>query len=158
VVTSGVVGVAQGEREFHHKGGEAGAEHGEGEAEEGTQPAASPGAESSDRPSTVPGVDEPIEVVSDNLEFDTDELHFPASTEVEVELDNRDTVVHNISIYESKGGDQVFKGELVDGGDEATYEIPPLDGGTYFFQCDVHPATMTGTVLVAASASGTPEN
>lgn len=156
VVASGIVGVAQGEREFHHKGGEAGAEHGEG-AEEGAQPATTPGAEASDRPATVPGVDQPITVVTDNLEFDVDELHFPADTEIELELDNRDTVVHNLSIYESKGGDELFKGELVDGGDEAVYEIPALDGGTYFFLCDVHPATMTGTVEVAVSASGTAE-
>ena len=162
VVAAGVVGVAQGEREFHHKGGEAGAEgaeHGEegAAAGESTQPAAG-GGEAGTRPVSVPGVDEPIEVVTDNLVFDTDELHFPADTEVELELDNRDTVVHNLSIYESKGGDQLFKGELVDGGDEATYEIAALAAGSYFFQCDVHPATMTGTVEVAASASGTAES
>ena len=160
VVAAGVVGVAQGEREFHHKGGEeAGAEHEEGgDAEEGAQPAATPGDETADRPASVPGVDQPIEVVTDNLEFDVDELDLPAGTEVELELDNRDTVVHNLSIYESKGGDELFKGELVDGGEDATYEIPALQGGSYFFQCDVHPATMTGTVVVSAPASGTPES
>jgi len=27
--------------------------------------------------------------------------------------------------------------------------VPALDAGTYFFRCDVHPTTMTGTFVVA---------
>jgi plastocyanin len=151
VVASGIVGVVQGEREFHHKGEEAGAEHGEG-AEEPLPT----GEDNQGRgtPSVIPGVDEPIEVVADNLEFDTTNLDLPAEVAVKLELDNRDSAIHNLSIYESKGGDELFMGPMVDPGDEDTYDVPPLAAGTYFFQCDVHPVTMTGTVEVAAPSTG----
>jgi hypothetical protein len=43
----------------------------------------------------------------------------------------------------------LFVGEVFSGPDVVTYEVPALDAGTYFFRCDVHPTTMTGTFLVA---------
>ena len=167
VVAAGVAGVVQGEREFHHKGEEAGAEGEhedpaaegpEGEASGGEAPEEQDqGERPTDRPSTIPGVDEPIELEADNLEFDKTDLRFPSSVEVQVDFDNRDSVVHNLSIYESKGGDELFKGEIIDGGDDITYEIPALEAGTYWFQCDVHPTTMTGTLEVVAGASAATE-
>jgi plastocyanin len=47
---------------------------------------------------------------------------------------------------------------LFDGKDEvgpvkATYTVPPLDAGTYYFHCDTHP-TMNGAVKVAAGEGG----
>jgi plastocyanin len=41
----------------------------------------------------------------------------------------------------------LFRGDLVTGATTATYDIPALPAGTYYFQCDVHP-TMNGTVVV----------
>jgi len=38
--------------------------------------------------------------------------------------------------------------DLVTGEATATYQVEPLDAGTYFFQCDVHPGTMFGTFIV----------
>lgn len=128
VVGSGVVGVLQGEREFHQKGEGAGAEHG-GAAEGG------------------------LGMVTDDLVFESDNFELPAETAVEFELDNQDSAPHNLSIYESKGGDEIFKGEIVDAGKSMVYEIPAIAAGSYFFQCDVHPTTMTGQVEVVASAS-----
>ena len=38
-----------------------------------------------------------------------------------------------------------FKGELITGVTNATYEVPALKAGSYPFQCTVHPS-MTGTI------------
>ena len=36
----------------------------------------------------------------------------------------------------------------------STVDVPAIDAGDYFFQCDVHPATMTGTLAVIESGGG----
>jgi hypothetical protein len=38
----------------------------------------------------------------------------------------------------------LFQGELITGPDTIEYEVPALDPGEFYFQCDVHP-TMNGT-------------
>jgi hypothetical protein len=39
--------------------------------------------------------------------------------------------------------DQPFTGPKVD-----TFPVSGLDSGDYFFRCDIHPATMQGTLTV----------
>jgi len=59
-------------------------------------------------------------------------------------------VPHNIAIYtDDSAAESLFVGELVTGPKQVTYEVGALDPGTYFFRCDVHPTTMTGTFVVA---------
>jgi plastocyanin len=36
----------------------------------------------------------------------------------------------------------------VPGGSSQTYDVEALDPGKYFFRCDFHPTTMTGTFVV----------
>lgn len=82
--------------------------------------------------------------------FETTELSLPAGSEVTLTFDNQDPgIQHNVGIYTEQGGDELFMGDIIPGPDTTEYMVPALDAGTYHFQCDVHPTTMTGTLTVA---------
>ena len=81
--------------------------------------------------------------------FDTSELAFTAGEPATLPFANEDTVPHNFSIYEDDAATKdLFVGAEVPGGSSTEYEIPPLDKGEYFFRCDLHPTSMTGTATV----------
>ncbi len=85
-----------------------------------------------------------------NLQFSVSTLTLPAGQAVTLTFTNNDAgVPHNLSIYSDAAYTaNVFKGDLVTGPASGTYNIPALAAGTYYFRCDVHPATMVGTVTV----------
>jgi hypothetical protein len=62
-------------------------------------------------------------------------------------MNNQDAgVLHNFAVYtNAQATTRVFMGDLVAGPivHDYTFTAPPP--GTYFFRCDVHPDTMTGT-------------
>jgi plastocyanin len=78
-----------------------------------------------------------------------EELEAPAGT-VTIEFDNRDSgVVHNIQVFDGDDADADSLGQT-------DLEIGPLtqtltlelETGEYFYQCDAHPNTMSGTLTV----------
>lgn len=85
-----------------------------------------------------------------NVAFDTACLAAPAGKPFKIVLDNQDAgIPHNVSIYTDSGASTaLFTGDLVTGPKSFTYKVAALDPGTYFFRCDVHPTTMTGTFIV----------
>jgi plastocyanin len=84
-----------------------------------------------------------------NIAFNVTELNLPAGKENPLPFDNQDPgIPHNVSIYTEQGGEPLFQGEIITGPAKIDYAVPPLEPGSYFFQCDVHP-NMTGTVTVA---------
>ncbi|MDQ4145861.1 MAG: cupredoxin domain-containing protein [Actinomycetota bacterium] len=92
------------------------------------------------------------ELVAVDIAWNVDSLSFKAGQEIEMPLDNQDTTVHNMSIYETPEDaqtqtDPLFKGEDVAGGASSTYSIDPLKKGEYTFICDYH-VNMEGTVTV----------
>ena len=91
---------------------------------------------------------EAVVLTATELAFDTAEMHFPAESEVVVELVNDDVAPHNWALYETKGGEPIYQGDTIDAGSEASYEFESPEVGTYYFQCDLHP-TMNGSVVVA---------
>jgi plastocyanin len=105
---------------------------------------------------TVSVVDGAVELNADDLEFDASTIEAPAGEEFTITLNNLESQPHNVSVYVSDGGDEIVLGEVVTGPDVTVDTVvPALEPGTYFFKCDVHPDTMTGTIVVAeASASG----
>ena len=158
IVIGGVAGFVVGPRPVHSL--VEGEEHETAEAPEENEPSASdePVAHEEEQP----GEDEeaegrnggdaetgkPVPIAAEGLEFDTTELSLPAGAASVISFENRDPDPHNISIYTEQGGEQLFEGEVVPGPTQIDYEVPPQEPGEYFFQCDVHPTTMTGTLTV----------
>lgn len=69
---------------------------------------------------------------------------------VTITFDNQDEgVLHNIRFYEGSNADGRFirKTELERGLDVQTLQLD-LRPGTYFYDCEVHPAGMTGTLVI----------
>jgi plastocyanin len=81
-----------------------------------------------------------------DLKFDRTDLRLPASLPVKLLFENHDVAPHNMAIYESKGGAELFRGQIIDGGKSVTYEFNAPPPGLYYFQCDVHPTLMEGKV------------
>ncbi len=96
-----------------------------------------------------------ITVTAQGLQFDTSEIDLVADQPSTITFHNNDAgTQHNIAIYEDSSlAKNLFRGELVTGVATATYHVPALAAGTYYFHCDVHP-TMSGSVVVAPAAGG----
>ncbi len=96
-----------------------------------------------------------LTVTASSLHFDIAEIDLVAGVTTTITFTNNDAgVQHNIAVYtDSSATTNLFKGDLVTGVNTATYTIPALDAGTYYFRCDIHP-TMNGKVVVAAAAPG----
>jgi plastocyanin len=99
-----------------------------------------------------PGPGDPeggITVVAQNVQFDTDVLELTADEEATITLNNEDSADHNIAIYEDDSAEaELFKGQIVPAGDSATYTVDPIEAGSYYFQCDLHPS-MNGDAEVS---------
>lgn len=91
-----------------------------------------------------------LRVAAENTMFDTDCLAVPAGRAFQITLDNRDQDQHNVAIYSDQDlSENLFRGDIFMGPAEVIYEVPALDSGEFFFQCDVHPEEMKGTFVVA---------
>lgn len=90
-----------------------------------------------------------VEVSAEDLTFDTDTLELASGGTV-IEFDNADVQPHNIAIYptEASLNDPLFKGQIIQAGQQVEYEVPDIRPGEYYFHCDVHP-TMNGTATVS---------
>ena len=88
------------------------------------------------------------------LKFDIDQIKIAANEDVEITAANEDgSIPHNFSIYQTQddyrsgGVDTVlFTTAVCSACTEAI--VVNLSANEYFFQCDVHPDTMVGTVTV----------
>jgi plastocyanin len=110
------------------------------------------GGSPTEPPPSGSGASATASIAAAGVEFNTDTLSFPANTPVVLTFDNQDDVnttgPHNVSIYaDDTLADNLFTGDLVNGPATVDYQVPALQPGEYYFQCDVHP-TMTGTVSV----------
>jgi hypothetical protein len=85
--------------------------------------------------------------------FETTCLVAPAGEKFSITFDNKEVgVSHNIDVLDSPGGKSFGATELTPGPAKET--LPPLSlpAGSYYFQCDAHPLTMTGTLAVVKGA------
>jgi plastocyanin len=70
---------------------------------------------------------------------------------VMISFDNRDKgVAHNFAVYKTSAAqEKISSGQTITGPQRITYSfMAPETRGNYFFRCDVHPGTMTGTLVV----------
>jgi plastocyanin len=95
-----------------------------------------------------------VEIVATNLAFDKKELTAKSGGKIRVRLDNKDAgVEHNIAFYKSANETQAVSPGSVGirflgpGTGDTAFDVPAA--GKYFFRCDVHPQTMTGTFTVS---------
>ena len=86
----------------------------------------------------------------DDQGFSSDRLAVPSGEVFTLAFENADDgVPHNVAIYtDDSAAEPLFVGDLVDGPQTVTYEVPALDPGSYYFRCDVHPQ-MNGTLEAA---------
>lgn len=90
-----------------------------------------------------------LRLVAKDTLFDKTELRAKAG-EIRIELDNQDAgIVHNIHVYRGTDatGEDMGMTELEAGPVQQTLTLT-LEAGEYFYVCDAHPATMSGTLIV----------
>jgi plastocyanin len=86
--------------------------------------------------------------------FKTTSVAAPASKPVAICFENQDSgVSHNIGVFsddpiKDPSAKTFFTGDIVSGPTTTDYAVGKLAPGSYFFHCDVHPTTMTGTLTV----------
>ena len=87
--------------------------------------------------------------------FDKTCLAVAAGKAFKVDFTNsdQDSIVHNWALFtDSSGSSQLGGGttsEPVSPGQTQSYSIKALPAGQYFYRCDFHPTTMTGTFVAA---------
>jgi plastocyanin len=96
-----------------------------------------------------------VRVVAEGIEFEQDEIALPAGEEASILFINQDQGIdHNVAIYPFQGEEPlldqpVFEGEIFPGAAQRVYNFEtPAEPGTYYFNCVVHPAQMTGQVVI----------
>lgn len=103
----------------------------------------------------APGAPEPratatgpvVSLAADRSRFATGSLTAPAGMPFALRFDNREALPHNVSIYaDATASRSLFIGATFAGPRTRSYAVPALEAGSYFFRCDVHPTTMTGTL------------
>ena len=112
-------------------------------------PTPSPAPTTSGEPpaSQAPGESATLTISAQGIAFDTDTLEVPADTPFQIVFANNDAgIPHNVAIHEgSPTGPEIWQGEIFNGVETRTYDVPALPAGTYGFVCTVHP-NMTGTL------------
>jgi plastocyanin len=88
-----------------------------------------------------------IQLVAKNVHFNVKCLVVPAGEPLTVAFQNKDFVNHNFSIYTLEFASE-FTGDITYPAERITYKVPALEVGRYLFQCDIHPADMSGPLIV----------
>ena len=88
-----------------------------------------------------------LQLAARNLLFDKRTLSAAANQPVQLTFDNADAgTLHNFALYtNNRATTKIFGGDLTTGPNVTTYRFTAPAPGSYFFRCDVHPDTMTGT-------------
>ncbi len=126
------------------------------DAERETFPAPAPGATGPAQSTAAPAPPGSVvlDITARNTAWDKRSLTAPPNAQVTVRLNNQDAgVAHNISFSRSKATAATplapgAKGSLLTGVASENVSFTTPAGGTYYFQCDVHPDQMNGTFLV----------
>lgn len=90
-----------------------------------------------------------IDLIAQDMAFDKSTITVPAGASVTINFDNKDNIGHNFALYtNSSATHAIFVGKIITAS-QTTYNFTaPGTPGNYFFRCDVHPTSMTGTFVV----------
>lgn len=85
--------------------------------------------------------------------FDKTTLDAAAGAPLTVVFNNKGKVKHNLHFYDKKGGKTLADGAgsdtaFIDGGKNETLTFTPPGAGSFYYQCDLHPTEMFGTLNV----------
>jgi plastocyanin len=93
-----------------------------------------------------------ISLTAKSMLFDKSTITVPAGAVVTINFTNSDIgIPHNFALFASAGAvpPALFQGAIITGPATANYTFTaPVAPGNYFFRCDIHPTTMTGTLVV----------
>jgi plastocyanin len=92
-----------------------------------------------------------VNLIAQDLSFDTKTIVVPPGARVTINFNNKDSgIMHNFALYtDSSAKTSLFVGSFVTGPATTVYTFTaPTKVGNYFFRCDVHPTQMTGTFVV----------
>ncbi|HYM15815.1 MAG TPA: cupredoxin domain-containing protein [Dehalococcoidia bacterium] len=118
-----------------------------------------PAAAAAPSPSPTPGGPTPtaqavsatLTISAQNTLFDKSSLAAPAGQKLTLTFDNKDNgIPHDIQFFKGTDatGPSVGTTAIEAGPVTQTLTFGPLDAGTYYYHCDVHPTTMFGTLTV----------
>lgn len=111
---------------------------------------ATPAAQATTQGTASAGATVQIKASGSTLKFDKDKLAAAAGS-VTIVFDNQDSgIPHNISVHEGADakGATLGKTALETGPIKQELKLD-LKAGSYYYQCDVHPMTMKGTLTVS---------
>jgi plastocyanin len=90
-----------------------------------------------------------LSIRASSLKFDKKTLVALPNRSVTVTFENDEGVLHNFAVYKDKSAkEKIYGGEIFNGKKTVDETFTAPAAGEYFFRCDVHPDTMTGTFLV----------
>lgn len=97
-----------------------------------------------------------LKITAQGTAWDTEKLVGIVGQELTLTYENKDAgTAHNIHIFKNKdaSGDAVIQSDVAPGPEALTLKFGPLDAGDYYYQCDIHPGQMSGTLSVVAAGS-----
>ena len=92
-------------------------------------------------------------VVAKNTAFTPTVVTAAAGKELTITFRNDDSIAHSFHLFGGSAGD--VKTDPKAGPDSETLHITLRVPASYFFQCDVHPAVMKGTIAVVKEKTST---
>jgi plastocyanin len=95
-----------------------------------------------------------FDMAARQMVFDVGTITVAAGAFVRIHFSNEDAgIPHNVAVYDSSAATTTFfQGQQITGVQTADYTFfAPVQPGSYFFRCDVHPATMNGDFIVLPS-------
>jgi plastocyanin len=122
-----------------------------GDAQKEIFPTPAPQAANNTPPPAAPAGTTALNLVAQNIQFTTRTLTATAGQPVQLTFDNRDAgVLHDVSFSTNPSATtSIYKTDLLTGPAVKTFNFTaPTAPGNYYFRCDVHPDTMTGSFVV----------
>jgi plastocyanin len=94
-----------------------------------------------------------ITLSAKNTKFSAPCLVASAGEAFTIHFTNEDTMPHNVAVYtDSSKGTTIMKGDIISSqGDSMDYKVDAQDAGQYYFDCQIHPTDMNGTLYVVSS-------